>query len=218
MHNHRKLLPLLLLLITAFTIPLFAASSDTVTFTVTRNGRKILLDGYLMEWRTETAHVWGRDSAWVWDVMATPEGLAGYIRLQQATACSTWRVNIITSIDNSMHLLSLPADSSHHDKLLRYDAAEYDSTGTITAEWIFPYKEGLPDMSNPMTLTLTGINGCSDTLPVVRLSYLAQPVKTGTKVTMIGQGVFIIILALLYFSIQRKIKLQTQRQMESPHQ
>jgi len=208
---------LLLVLVTA-TLPIFANSADTITFNITRTGRKILHDGFLMEWRTETTHTWGRDSAWVWDVIATPEGLAGYIRLPTATPCSSWHIGIMSSVDNKEHLLTLPADTTHYDPIFRSDLTEYDSSRTITAEWLFPYREGLPDLKNPMTLTFTGTNSCSDTLPVLLLSYQAQPVRAGTKISLIGQGLIIGFLALLYFSIHRKIKLQTLRQMGSPHQ
>ena len=194
--------------------PASAQVPDTLRFDVTRNGRRILHDGFLMEWRTHTARNWDSSGTWVWDVVATTEGLAGYIRLQEPSPCSLWNISITSSVDRQKHELSLPVDTVPIDKALRFDHAEFDSSRTITVEWLFPYEEGIPDKNRPMTLTFTAKSSCGTPLPVLHLSYVAQPVRTGTKISMIGQGILIVVLALLYFSIQRKIKLQMLRQTQ----
>jgi len=197
------------------------ATPDTIRFTVTKTGRKILLDGFLMEWRTESARTWDSAGAWLWDVVATSEGLAGYLRLQKPQTCSSGVLSMRSSIDSVEHIVTMPStdpDEAGEHRYLRFDRREFDSTKTITVEWLFPYGKEIPNLTTPMTLTFNGHTSCGDTLPVLILSYTPQPVKTGTKLTMVGQGLLIVILALLYFAIQRKIRLQTQRQKESPHQ
>ncbi len=45
-----------------------------------RSGRKIQVDGFLLEWRDEDANVWP-GSNWRWDAVSTVDGVAGYVSL-----------------------------------------------------------------------------------------------------------------------------------------
>lgn len=194
------------------------AAVDTITHTITRSGKKILHDGFLMEWGAHPAQQWDSTGNWVWDAVSTSEGPAGYLRLQNASPCSTWTISITSSVDKKTRVLHLPSDSLAKINECRFDYSEFDSLGTFTVEWLFPFETAASAKASSMYLTFSAQNNCQIHVPVMVLSYTRIKDKGKSKFTLIGQGLIILILALLYFKIQRKIRHQTLNQKNSLHQ
>jgi len=67
---------------------------DEKSINTVRRGRKIQVDGFLLEWRVADANVWP-GSEWRWDAVSTAEGIAGYVSLPAGS------VNRSVNVDNN---------------------------------------------------------------------------------------------------------------------
>jgi hypothetical protein len=195
------------------------ASTAATVVEITRQGRKIMHDGFLMEWSMQTARTWGSGSSWLWDAMATPEGLAGYLRMQSSPACSGWVITFTDVKQNHRYEVRLPMDTAYawHNEVIKIDQTGDDSSRIYTLEWLFPWHRELSDTTTPFSLRMEGrcING--DTLSVVTMECLYNGKKPAETNGLIGRIVIIGLLAVMYLMVQRKVRNQT-RQRESPHQ
>lgn len=195
----------------------FRSSVDAETFPIARAGRKIMHDGFLMEWSLETAQPWKPDSSWIWDAIRTPEGLCGYVRLHKMLPCSAWTVTFRSSVDSAVSI-AIPADTVSPVSQVKTDYSSYEKEGIAVLEWVFPMdtaKVKSPDDS--LVLLINAKCGSGDSLPELRLT-CRQPDSTKNgygKLT--GRGIIIGLLAVMYLMVQRRIKRQTV-QKESPHQ
>lgn len=92
-----------------------AAAADTVGVdniapksVSVRQGRKIQVDGFLLEWSEAGARAWP-GSAWRWDAVSTADGVAGYVSLPAENiklADSGINIGINTGVDDSINGIS----------------------------------------------------------------------------------------------------------------
>lgn len=190
-----------------------ALGMDTVSVDVVRSGRSIMHDGFLMEWSPGKAMAWDGDSVWLWDATATPEGFSGYLRSRRWEQCEGWR--IVFSTVRGSDTVFLPVDSLWSGKEIKIDRSGRERTDGYALEWLFPWREG--DSTSYLQISGICTDGTGDTLPVLLLHYRGIKKNSGTAGSLIGRGIFIGILAVLYIAIQRKIRNQSRR-TESPRQ
>jgi hypothetical protein len=76
---------------------------DKNNINMVRKGRRIQVDGFLLEWRGADAHVWP-GSNWRWDAVSTADGVAGYVSLPAGS---------INTINNTgINSINISSDSS----------------------------------------------------------------------------------------------------------
>jgi len=207
-------------LILSMGILIIAGVQSTVpaeTFPIARAGRKIMHDGFLMEWSLKTAQPWTPDSSWIWDAIRTPDGLCGYVRLHKMMPCSAWTVTFSSSVDSTISI-SIPGDSVSPFFEVKTDYSSYKSEGIAVMEWVFPMDT--TKVKSPTDSLILRINAkCSsgDTLPELRLACRQPDSKKNGYGKLTGRGIIIGLLAVMYLMVQRRIKRQTA-QKESPHQ
>ena len=126
-----------------------------------RRGRKIQVDGFLLEWRGADANVWP-GSDWRWDAVSTADGVAGYVSLpagrrrgggsdgsgdgvnkdnndgSAASAGSEWIFKLRAVNTGRSMEINLPGPPS--GEFFAFDKEEFDSGGPLTAEWVVPWE------------------------------------------------------------------------------
>ncbi|MBN1757646.1 MAG: hypothetical protein JW863_04980 [Chitinispirillaceae bacterium] len=208
-----SLIPLLLLTVCAVTA---GGTIDTVHVDPIRESRKIQLDGFLMEWSPATAAQWGSDTSWRYDVMATPEGIAGYLRVRLTQGCA--RVRLCFSPDSGdSAAITLPVDSAASATYFRVDRSMIGEDSTCTVEWLFPWPAGHNPVMTPFSLSVAGTCGEKGMLPVLHFTCRYQKKKSGRTFGLIGRILLIGVLGALYLIVQAKIRNQSRRK-ESPRQ
>ena len=75
-------------------VTLIALTSAGGTFDISRSGRKIQLDGFLMDWMEKNRQAWSGSALWSWDAVNTADGVAGYFHMDGAPACSSWNFKV----------------------------------------------------------------------------------------------------------------------------
>jgi hypothetical protein len=198
------------------TIGSAAGANDTVQIAVERDGRKIMHDGFLMEWSPATASVWGRDTSRRYDAVATPEGLAGYLNVRLSSECSEEALVFIADGTRPVSLALTP-ELQVTEAALKVDRSSLEQDSTCTIEWLFPWPEGYNATAEPFSLTIADRCGDAELLPVLHFVYRYRNKKSGQTGGLIGRVVLIGALGALYLMVQAKIRNQS-RKKESPHQ
>ena len=193
-----------------------AVAVDTVRVEALRDGRKIMRDGFLMEWSLKTASVWGGDSIWRYDAIATSEGLAGYVQLLAPNGCR--RKELIIAVDSTVvEHIALPPDTLQGGRFWRADRSMFATDSTYTIEWLVPWPENYNRPASSFSVVLEDRCAGQPVLPVLVFSYRQDKVKSGHTGGLIGRILLIGLLGGVYLIVRVKIRNRSRR-TESPHQ
>jgi hypothetical protein len=126
-------------------------------------GKRVQLDGFLLEWKTKNALTWGKsDNQWHWGAMSTPEGLAGYFYLKGNMKCRNWAFTINPGKAGPFSIV-IP-DSVHRSSYYATDDKFSDGNGGQTVEWVIPWDSIGTDSLGAYAVNISAVNGCGDTL------------------------------------------------------
>jgi hypothetical protein len=173
-----------------------------------RMGRKIQLDGFLLDWSSKEANQWDSGKKWFWDAVQTSEGLAGYFRSSDSLQCKHW-VFSFSSADTSNKIATVVInnDSLSSSAYYQIDLGLYQNSRIFTCEWLIPYAELKVDTSKNYYCHISGVSGCQDTLQTIVLKgTLTGKNKKATWSDVAQRVVLIVILAIMLLYVSRKIR------------
>lgn len=212
-----RLIPLALCLTFLMTGMVEKVVARTTVQPVDRFGKKILLDGFLMEWEAVHAKpIASTDSLWMWDAMLTTEGVAGYFRLKTVPSCSTWSIGLQPAGTVPLITIVPTVHRNSHYYQIDYHGSEEPGWGVI--EWLLPWGIFAPDSSGETAVTIDLSRSCtelSDSLVLTFRTHTRR--KTKGLATVIARIVMIGLLAGLYVMVNSKIRRQI-RQKEALRQ
>lgn len=145
----------------SLTASLFAQKDSTE---VERFGRRIQLDGFLMEWNPKDSRIWRDGTSFFWDAVNTPDGLAGYFKSESAVNDVDWSFMIIPQGDVEPLLMKNSADTSSANDFYRFDQNLLDSLKMVVCEWLIPWSRLGADSSGRYTFIASGWNESGDSL------------------------------------------------------
>ena len=130
---------------------------------IDRAGRRIQLDGFLMDWNEGARRPWPGSNEWFWDAINTPEGVAGYF-YGAAPRCSSCTFYI-----DARRLTGEPRKMSSKVRgktggFYAVNQARGDSSSALTVEWIIPWDSVAVDSAGTYVINLAGTSACGDTL------------------------------------------------------
>jgi len=195
---------------------------DTKGVNAVRRGRKIQVDGFLLEWRGADANVWP-GSSWRWDAVSTAEGIAGYVSLPAGsvntginvdnnpridTVINT--VNNDTCINTSNWVITLRAVNTGRSleidlpgrpsgEFFAFDKGEFDAGGPLTAEWVVPWEffdDGEDSSDYKLAITVAGGGGGGGALRPLVLTVEAPGEPQGPSGLMTRLVMIVLIAAL----------------------
>ncbi|NLL12541.1 MAG: hypothetical protein GX267_03970 [Fibrobacter sp.] len=187
------------------------------SITVNRYGRRIQLDGFLLEWNAQSAYTWkNKDQLWYVDVIATKEGLSGYIRSDSSVSCSSWTFSFRQSSGKEPVWLKIPSSES---SIYKVDGKLFDSEKKVTIEWLIPWEHIVFDSTGDYRLFLIGISDCGDSLSGIQISgSKAHAEKNESIMSLILRGMLIIVLIVIYLLINAKIHERNLRKKDKREQ
>ena len=186
------------------------------TFTITKTGRSVQLDGFLLEWIKDSAKDMGSDSRWTWDALNTKEGLTGYFKAP-AVAGNDWTFTFLPerlSSYSKMQMFFSP-DSSRPFYRVSQPANSLDSS--IAAEWVIPWKNILLDSLGEYKVGVVAFNGRGDTLPAMVLcghAFLHEK-STAPWKKVHAKAILLAILLIALFYVQKKAKKLAMKKKRS---
>jgi len=184
---------------------------------VNRYGRRIQLDGFLLEWNAQSAYIWKhKEQLWYVDAIATPEGLSGYIRSDSSVSYSSWTFSFRQSSEKEPVWLKIPPSESNVYKI---DRNLFDSLGVVTIEWVIPWENIVFDSIGGYRLFLTGTSACGDSMSVLKISGVKNQAEKSVSIQLlIIRGMLIIVLIVVYLLINAKIHERNLRKKEMGEQ
>jgi len=216
-------------------------SGDTVDkkdINVVRRGRKIQVDGFLLEWRGEDVNTWP-GSSWLWDAVSTADGVAGYVSLPagihtvnnagnnvvdsvvndavkndsgiNTSSCSDWVLTVQAVNTGKTLTIKLPGQPT--GEFFAFDKGAFDAGGPLTAEWVVPW-DFFDDGSDAdaYELSINAANAVAGALRPLVLSVEApgEPQAPSGLFTRLTMVVLIAALTIALVVVRR-------RQMKEKH-
>jgi hypothetical protein len=190
-------------------VPLPASGRDTVT--ITESGRRIQLDGFLLDWVKKGRHVWSGSGGWVWDALSTPEGLAGYFHCGMAP-CSTWTFYLDLNSQKGRPWIIAMADSAQGaDGRYRTTRTSRDGGCVTTFEWLIPWDSLTIDSTGAWEVHFAGESGCTDTLDPFLIRGTMRPTASALPSRFVERVVLIVVLLAAFIALQLAMRKKSRR-------
>jgi len=175
------------------------ATADTVD--VSRHGRRVQVDGFLLEWNGDNARAW--TDVWRWDALVTPDGLAGYVASRGAPECGGWTFGIGAGTK-----ISVP-DVVGASENAAFDRDGFEKEGIYNIEWLVPNDavSGGGASIYSAVITLTATNICGDTLPPVVIRVVREARQKSAYAAMITMAAAA-VLTIIIVALRRKLILK----------
>lgn len=191
----------------------FVISFAEQSISVEKYGRRIQLDGFLLEWNAQTAKPWkNNNQTWFIDAVNTEEGLAGYFRSDSSVSCSSWFFTFSQPSVKQIFKIQFPNSGN---EFYKSDPKLYDSLGIITIEWVIPWKQISYDSTGKYSLFITGNSNCGDSLPQFQISGFKDEKTVVNLISVIFRAGLIILLIVTYLILNAKIHNRKQRKKQA---
>jgi hypothetical protein len=164
-----------------------------------------------MEWRKDSAKVFGGDSSWQWDALNTREGLAGYFKAQgKRLRCPAWTFRFLPHDLSPYKSMDVRLEQKADKGFYRTALPGSTPDSSMVAEWVIPWDSITIDSSGAYKIGLMAFDDCKDSLqPVIFTGLKFLPQKASwSKVYTKGLSLAVLIVFLFYY--QRRVK-RTQR-------
>lgn len=187
----------------------FFDASSLTTYSISKTGRRVQLDGFLLEWIKDSAKTLAPGARWTWDALNTKEGLTGYFKAP-ASIGNNWTFTFLPqrlSSYSKMTLFFLP-DFAQSFFRVSQPGASLDSS--MVAEWVIPWQSILLDSSGEYSVGVVAFNKSGDTLPAIVFTghtFRENAPAPWGKVYSKAIVLFFLLCALFY--VQRRIKRKT---------
>lgn len=185
-----------------------------VVYEVKDNGRRIQLDGFLLEWKPSLARPFGNNIEFVCDAAKTPEGLSGYCKSKNPVSCGDWTISVFNELNHEeiVKIRCLRNGIAEKNSYYQYDYERFVSSGQLVTEWVIPWEMLIGNASDTFKLGFATVSVCGDTLPVLSLT---GKMNSGEKNSIWSGTAFragiIAVLTIVFIALRRKIRKRTIR-------
>jgi uncharacterized membrane protein YjfL (UPF0719 family) len=198
---------LTLLVIGLLSVPAF--SLDTLV--VSKSGRRIQLDGFLLDWTGNGRYVWRNSNGWVWDAVNTPEGLAGYFHCGMI-ACSSWTMYAdLHRLKTSPWRMTLGDSAQSGDAGFKAIRMARDTMFSITFEWVIPWDSVTLDSNGVYAVPVAAESGCGDTLDPFLIVGSRDGTASALPPWFAGRVALIVVLLVAFIALQLTMRKKTRR-------
>ena len=188
-------------------------------YKVSRTGRPIQLDGFLLEWNKDKSYFWGSDSTIRFDMCKTKEGLAGYFKIEKDSACLPYVFKFFYKNLTPDIYLELNTSKDSLSTFYKLSCEKKDKKNFLVyAEWLLPWRLIGIDSSNTFKIGLFAINSCNDSLKPIILSgdgYNKGNISEWKDVN--SKLIFIGIMLILFFYFQRKTSKKLKKKQKEQY-
>jgi len=191
-------------------------SSAQNVYEVASDGRRIQLDGFLLEWKSDASRPFGKSGEWGCDAVKTVEGLSGYCKSKVPLSCENWKFVFLSgkSDDKKIEMYFNSASDTIKSPYYQYDRELYVSSGKLVTEWVIPWSLLETDSSGFYKLDIKVVNSCGDSLPV--LTIRGNKILSDTKSSWSGTAIralLIAILTMVFILMRRKLRKRTNQKV-----
>jgi hypothetical protein len=189
-------------------------------YDISQHGRRIQLDGFLLEWKSESEKTFGNNQEWGWNAVNTADGISGYFKSINKVTCRDWIFTFQSQNPGATELMIKINQelSMQKNTFYQLDRALFDSTGVVCVEWVVPWSTAGIGSDGSYKVDIQGASNCGDTLSPIIITgnqniQQSKSVWSGTAIRIVA----IAVLSGAFIFMRRKIR-QRKTQKESPHQ
>lgn len=183
-------------------------------YEVKDNGRRIQLDGFLLEWKPSLAKPFGNNIEFVCDAFKTPEGLSGYCKSKNPVSCGEWTITVSNALSRQeiVKIRCSRKGIPEKNSCYQYDYERFVSSGQLVVEWVIPWDKLIGNANDTFNLSFAAVSVCGDTLPVLSLAgnKSSSEKKDIWSGTAFRAGI-IAVLTIVFIALRRKIRKRTIR-------
>jgi hypothetical protein len=180
------------------------------TFTVTRTGRKVQLDGFLLEWPKNDMKKMSPNWPWAWDAMNTAEGLTGYFKAPSSVG-EDWTFSFLPQRLSPYSRMTLSFSTDSGQSFYRVSKPASNPDSSMAAEWVIPWSRIAVDTPGDYEVGIMAYNGRGDTLPAMVLSGKAPRLSAASPWGKVYyKAIFLVALLFALFYVQKKAKKKTK--------
>jgi hypothetical protein len=174
---------------------------------IERYGRPVQCDGFLMEWREEDSKEFGSLSSWSWDMVNTPDALAGYVRYAPGDTCRPVSARIMANVaGRSESALDISFDKSWSGDSICYElSGTHEADSAITAEFTIPWSRLEIDPAGGYDVWLQAVTSCGDTAQAHAIGNRLTPSERIMTPRLWVQIVVVALLLTAYLVLQAKL-------------
>jgi hypothetical protein len=191
------------MILSLYFVPVFAVQIHPVT----KNGRQIQLDGFLLEWNKADGRALDADSLWSWDVINTREGLTGYFKAEKQLVCTgPWTFRFLPCRLSPYQSMEIHTNANGADRFYRVTHSDTGQEKDAVCEWIIPWKEVCHDSTGAYQVGLFAFDACGDTVrPLILTGQVFNPKKVSWG-GVYGKTILLGVLLVLLFIMQKSTK------------
>lgn len=190
------------------------------SYDISQHGRRIQLDGFLFEWKSESAKTYDNNQMWSWDAINTPDGISGYLKSNHRLSCRDWTFTFRAQNPGVEKLIIHINQESKDQKntFYQFDRPIFDSAGLVRVEWVIPWSAAGLDSDGVYKIDIEGSSNCGDSLPQMMITG-NQNIKK-SKSAWSGTAIRVVAIAVLtiLFVFMRRTTRRRKSRKESPHQ
>ena len=176
-------------------------------YPVTKNGRQIQLDGFLLEWEKSESKSLIAGSPWSWDVINTREGLTGYFKAEKQLVCKgPWTFRFLPCRLSPYQSMAIITNANADSQFYRVTHSDAGPDKDVVCEWILPWKKVCHDSTGAYQVGLFAFDACGDTVPPVILTGHVYNPKKISWGGVYGKTVLLAVLLVLLFILQRSTR------------
>lgn len=169
-------------------------------------GRRIQLDGFLIDWKEKNRRAWSGSDNWFWDALNTPDGVSGYF-CSPAVRCSSWTFHADARRSCT---ITVPDPDTGKTKSRFFCATRTpQSMGfALVVEWVIPWDSVSVDSGGTYAIHVTGNSNCGDTLQPLLITGSREALRNRCRLMPWCAAWSILIAALAAVAIAVRLKIR----------
>ena len=181
---------------------------------IQESGRKIQLDGFLLEWNEATARPFNGNGRLIWNAVNTSEGFTGFFKNTTSDSCRIVKIRLCSASGSPCWNIDLTNDGVR-SSLSAVSAVAQIAGSLYSAEFVVPWSALVRPGERRYRVEITAYAACGDSSRIecqgaVMIAPKASVLTPKIKMQIVFIGVLLAAFLFLQFAVRKK-KIRTAK-------